>query len=800
MIAGLARHAIDVPGKVVRDPARAHDREVRAFRTVRGRMLFWVLAVTVPIYAVALYMSYQATAQRLEAGAARDADELAARLAAGLDTVIRPIEGGIRTVAHQLEEVNPPPGQYPLRIRGILNAWPDVYGSTIATEVSEQSAARPFAPYYFRRAGSIAYSDLALDSYGYSSLPWYRRAADAGHAVWSTPYFDAGGGDTWMITYSMPFFHASANGARQLAGVVTADLALDWVREAASSMRLEPFAAGWLASPPGPQDFVAPIGVSDVRGANAIRTAAEAMLSRGQTFGLLPKQSGGGALYLAVRNLETLQWRLMLVMPRSQLLSAANIALRRQLWLGGAGLLLLVSAISFVATGVSRPIHRLAEAVGNAREGDLEFPLPAETGHDEIGVLTGALRRMRDSLKMHVQRRAESIAAQARLEHELKIAASIQQSMLPRLESVRLPPGIAVAAALVPARRVGGDLYDYFMLRDGRLLFAIGDVSDKGIPAALFMARVSGLIRVLGSAGESPERILTELNTQLTVGNDACMFVTLGCGTLDPRDGRLRYASAGHEAPLLCRSNGEVAMLPAHNGPAIGIDAPVEYHATETWIAPGDTLVLFTDGVSEAAAEDGMLFGLERLGKLLAQGAGDTPERLVRRVADSLMDETGGFHVDDDLALMAIAMSPSAEEWRLEPDLQGAAVRQTRQWLGEKLAARVDAARMAELELIAEELLTNVARAAQGRGPVRASVQCTLAPHEITLVFRDDAAPFDPLARATPQLADEVEGRTVGGLGIHLVRELADHIRYERIHGENVLEIRLNRITATEGS
>ena len=194
-----------------------------------------------------------------------------------------------------------------------------------------------------------------------------------------------------------------------------------------------------------------------------------------------------------------------------------------------------------------------------------------------------------------------------------------------------------MAAALVPARRVGGDLYDYFMLRDGRLLFAIGDVSDKGIPAALFMARVSGLIRVLGSAGEPPERILAELNTQLTVGNDACMFVTLGCGTLDPRDGRLRYASAGHEAPLLCRSNGEVSMLPTHNGPAIGIDSPVEYHATETWITPGDTLVLFTDGVSEAAAEDGMLFGLDRLGKLLAQGAGDTPERLVRRVADVLL-------------------------------------------------------------------------------------------------------------------------------------------------------------------
>jgi len=122
----------------------------RGFRTIRGRLLFWVLAVTVPIYAATLYLSYQSAAERLEAGAARDADDLASTLAASLDTVIRPIEGGVRTVAYQLEEVDPPREEYPLRIHGILAAWPDVYGSTIATEVNGQDPqSRPFAPYYF---------------------------------------------------------------------------------------------------------------------------------------------------------------------------------------------------------------------------------------------------------------------------------------------------------------------------------------------------------------------------------------------------------------------------------------------------------------------------------------------------------------------------------------------------------------------------------------------------------------------------------------------------------------------------
>ena len=755
-------------------------------------MLFWVLAVTVPIYAVALYLSYHSTAQRLEEGAARDADELAARLAAGIDTVIRPIEGGIRTVALQLEEVNPPPEQYAARIHGILNAWSEVYGSTIATEVRGADG-RSFAPYYFRRAGALAYSDLALASYGYSRLPWYRRAADSRAPVWSAPYFDKGGGETWMVTYSVPFFHRTASGERQLAGVVTADLALDWVRGAAARVRLPPFTAGWLASEPSPQDFVAPIGSVAGPGVNSIRTAAEKMLSAGRTFGLVRPDPGSQSVYLAVRTLQTLGWRLMLVMERSQLLAQANEVLRRQLALGAAGLLLLVTAISFVATGVSRPIHRLAAAVGEARDGDLEFPLPDESGRDETSVLTNALRRLRDSLKTHVQLRAESLAAQSRLEHELQIAASIQQSMLPRHDAHRLPADLRVAATLIPARRVGGDLYDFFLLGDGRLLFVIGDVSDKGIPAALFMARVSGLIRVLGRAGALPEKILGELNTALADANDACMFVTLGCGTLDPQGGLLRYASAGHDAPLLLRANGDLETLATCNGPAIGIETSAEYLATEDRLAPGDMLVLFTDGLSEAASEDGNQLGVERLGKLLQQRSGDAPAELVQRVADAIAGDGARFHAEDDLTVLAISRTPTTFEQRFEPDLAADGVARTQRWLREILAGQgIDSVRAGEAELVAEELLTNIARAA-APAAVRASVQCRLTPTDIVLVFRDDGPAFDPLARAAPAFEVDITERAVGGLGIHLVRELARQVHYTRAGDENVLEVRLHR-------
>src|SRR5689334_12563872 len=375
-----------------------------------------------------MYMSYRSAAERLERGAERDADELAARLAAELDAVIRPIEGGIRTVAAQLEEIDPPREQYEARIRGILAAWPDVYGSTIAVEAGDHASSGPFAPYLFRRNGGVAFSDLALDSYSYDTLPWYRRAADGLRPVWSLPYFDAGGGDIWMVTYSVPFFRRVAGNPRALAGVVTADLDLNWVNAAAANAELGPIGMGWLVSPPGPESFVAPIGATSARisafdaslDEQTFREAGERMLANGIMLELFSDRTVE-PVYVAARALETLDWRLLLVVPRAQLLAGARALLERQLLLGAAGLALLIAAISIVASSISRPIHALAESVDGARKGDFDFRLPPAARRDEVGVLTEALRRMRDSLQRHIELRAEDLAARARLEHELSI-------------------------------------------------------------------------------------------------------------------------------------------------------------------------------------------------------------------------------------------------------------------------------------------------------------------------------------------------------------------------------------------
>ncbi len=784
---------------------------VGIFRTLRARLLFWILVVATPIYAGAIYLSYQSTARRLEADAIHEADQLAARMAAALDAVVRPIEAGIRTVAYQLEEVNPPRTQYLQRIRGILAAWPDIYGSTIAVE-SAGSGTGAFAPYLFRtRNGGIGYSDLALESYGYRELPWYRIAATSLQPVWSAPYFDSGGGETWMITYSVPFFRKTPEGGRALAGIVTADLDLEWVQRHTAASSLESVGMGWLYPAQLDAEFVAPMGDSSSRMKTfdqefdiaAMRRAGEAMLKDDVSFSALPPAVSRKPGYLAVRNLSTTGWHLALVIPRDQLLAEARKLLNQQILLGGVGLVLLIIAVSLVAAGITRPLRELAAAVGSADGENLDIRLPDKLRQDEVGVLTGALQRLRDSLQRHIQLRARSLAEQARMDHELQVSAQIQQSMLPHGRSLRtLPAAIGIAVALQPARQVGGDLYDFFPLHDGRVLFVVGDVSDKGVPAALFMARLSALMRVLGASDPGPAQLLREINSLLAETNDACMFVTVGCGLLDPQTGRYSYASAGHEPPVMRRVDGEVSVVPVQNGPAIGIEDTADFPQQDGVLAPGDTLVLFTDGVTEAEAADGTLLGMDRFVTLLGEVADGAPQALITRIVEQVSSHAGGFQATDDMTALAIRFQPAdvttrpgahGVAWTIEVEPSPAGIEIARQRLLGILQARdIQPGQCHDVELIAEECLTNVVRAA-GKPGCRLSMELELDAAAIALTFRDTGPAFNPLEAGEPDLDASIASRPIGGLGIHLLREIADHCAYARVDDCNVLQARFHR-------
>jgi sigma-B regulation protein RsbU (phosphoserine phosphatase) len=355
---------------------------------------------------------------------------------------------------------------------------------------------------------------------------------------------------------------------------------------------------------------------------------------------------------------------LLLAAPRDELIAEAHGLVRRQVLIGLGVLALTVPLVLVLARRLSRPLESLVGSVQAIGHGDLDTELPRVTNPAEVVALSGATDRMRIQLRTHIEERAARLAEEARRARELEIARQIQRSMLPPSPKEPLDGVFLVAAALRPAREVGGDLYDFFLTESG-LLFAIGDVSDKGIPAALLMARTTGLLRTLGAGGAAPDHVLHQLDVRLSQGNEACMFVTAGLGLLDGETGILRYASAGHESPLLRRRDGSIVLLESEGGPALGlgVDFGDGGGMPTPWsgrLEPGDALVLYTDGATEAFDAAGQAFGHERLRETVAATPADALDTLPARVAEAIERFASGGLPRDDLAVLVIQYRPPA--------------------------------------------------------------------------------------------------------------------------------------------
>jgi sigma-B regulation protein RsbU (phosphoserine phosphatase) len=275
-----------------------------------------------------------------------------------------------------------------------------------------------------------------------------------------------------------------------------------------------------------------------------------------------------------------------------------------------------------------------------------------------LRVLTERMRRNNDAV-------LEGMRRQLLYEHiqkELRLAREIQASMLP----ARRPQNgsaLDICAAMEPAREVGGDLYDFFHVGDGELCFLVGDVSDKGLPAALFMARTMDIVRVVtrlmrsprGSAPE-PADIIACVNRELCQNNAACMFVTLFFGVLDPRTGRLLYCNAGHNAPYVAGVGGTRALESARGVP-LGVRSESAYRTVEAVLAPGETLFVFSDGITEATNGARELYGEERLERALAACRGRAAEEVVGSVMASVAAFVGEEARSDDITAMAIRLT-----------------------------------------------------------------------------------------------------------------------------------------------
>lgn len=388
---------------------------------------------------------------------------------------------------------------------------------------------------------------------------------------------------------------------------------------------------------------------------------------------LLARQDGGGKLQslrfeggdgpwqIDSARFAPLGWTVVAVVPESDLTAPARELLNRQALIFVGMMLVALVCAWLVAARIVRPLETLTHYARLLPEQDLTAAsaVPAHIAalpdkhKDEVGRLAASFLFMDRKLRENVARLMRETTARERFESELNIARAIQLGLLPVPLSPITREQIDLNAVMLPAKEVGGDLYDYFTLPDGRLCLAIGDVSDKGVPAALFMAVTRTLIRATAEDETDPALIMQKINNRLSENNPNMMFVTLLIGVLDMTTGELKWANAGHLPPAVVGADGVVRLLEGRSGPACGVQEDLTYRCLSTVLAPGEMLVGYTDGITEAVNPQNAQYGDPRLLAVLSNPPVPAAN-LAKRLLEDVQAFADGAEQSDDITLIVI--------------------------------------------------------------------------------------------------------------------------------------------------
>lgn len=327
-------------------------------------------------------------------------------------------------------------------IRALVKNNPDIYGAAIAFEPSGvDKKSLPFAPYFFKHEGEVEYADLSKTSYDYSHWDWYQIPKEINRPAWSEPYYDEGGGNILMATYSVPFYR-TVGGKRQFAGIVTADINLGWLQEVVSSIKVLQTGYGFLISKNG-TFLTHPLrelimhetlfGIAEARNDARLREIGRKMI-RGES-GFVPFRSivSEEPWWMYYMPIPANGWALAVLFPQHEFTADIARLSRMIIILGIVGLLFLSLAVAFIARSITNPLTAMAQAAKAIATGNLDVNLPALTSNDEVGKLSAAFQYMKESLKEYIKQLTETTASKERIESELKIAHDIQMSILPKI-------------------------------------------------------------------------------------------------------------------------------------------------------------------------------------------------------------------------------------------------------------------------------------------------------------------------------------------------------------------------------
>ena len=409
---------------------------------------------------------------------------------------------------------------------------------------------------------------------------------------------------------------------------------------------------------------------------------------------------------------------------------------------------------------------------------------------DEIGALALSFRNMMGEIDNYMVNLAAVTADKERIATELNVATQIQASMLPCIfPAFPSRKEFDIYATMTPAKEVGGDFYDYFLVDDDHLVLVIADVSGKGVPAALFMVIAKTLLKNAAQTGLSPKAILEKVNNQLCENNEAEMFVTVWLGIFEISTGKLTAANAGHEYPAVKHRDGKFELYQDKHGFVLAGMEGARYREYEMVLKSGDTLFVYTDGVAEATDAANMLYGTERMLVALNRNENANPEELLQNVKEDIDVFVGEAPQFDDITMLAFKVKDipleGMKKISVPPQLSSMDTVTT---FFETCLAEQNAPMkvVSQINIAVDEIFSNIARYS---GATAVSIGCQVEKDRVVLRFADNGRPYDPTEKTDPDITLSAEERDIGGLGIYMVKKTMDEIAYTYTDGFNILTI-----------
>lgn len=635
-------------------------------RSFATRLSIYVLSFTLIVFTTIMFLFYHYSHEKVTEYAMERTHGLLNNIATEISSQLISVETTINQSVWMLkEQINQPDSLHKI-IKSVLKNNSLIVGSGVAFVPdyykSKGKYYMPYASYSNKENGEVLCQVLGSQIYDYPCMDWYLIPKLLKKEFWSEPYFDDGGGNIIMSTFSKPLYDKRG----ELFAVFIASISLSQFTDSVSILKPYPSSYTYLMSRNG--NFLTHPDRNKIMNetlfseAFANHNEAQERVGRemlaGHT-GTLRIDNQGTDSYAFFTTIPHIGWSVCTVCPSQIILDELDSTSRKIIYTFLVGLLVLFLIVYTIIRRLVRPLEKFSASAREIATGRFDVQIPQVRSNDEIRDLHDSLVYMQNSLSQYVSELKETTAHKERIESELSIAREIQMGMIPKI----FPPypdrhDVDLHAVLHPAKEVGGDLYDFYM--DGnRLYFLIGDVSGKGIPASLFMAITRSLFRTLSQQVASPARIVTEMNNSISDNNESNMFVTLIVGILDLETGVLKICNAGHNPPILIHPGGEVSFLEFKTQLFVGVIEDNAYEDEEITLEKGTKLFLYTDGVTEAENAEKVLYGEDKLiGTLSAQAASNV-RTTVDVIVESISDHVKDAEASDDLTILIIQYEPN---------------------------------------------------------------------------------------------------------------------------------------------